>query len=254
MTDQRSGPTGLPRAQQSIRDRCVHPSGGFRAFRKEEVEQTISDRFEQKVAEFPDRVAVKTRRLELTYAELNRAANRVAQRLRAECGDGVEPVALLFEPSVPAVCATLGGLKAGKACVALDPAYPLARTRHILEDSQARVILTDRHHRALAREWGGQVIDLDEIDAEDDGTVERTTSADSLACLIYTSGSTGRPKGVAQSHRNLLHLQMNYTNALRICPDDRLTMLRSMTVIGGMRDLFAALLNGAALYPFDFKG
>src|SRR6185503_10818751 len=66
-------------------------------------------------------------------------------------------------------------------------------------------------------------------------------------------GSTGRPKGVMQTHRNVLHFMMNYTNGLHICSEDRLSLLYSFSVNGGAHDIFAALLNGAALGPYDLK-
>ena len=71
----------LPPEQQAIRAKCFHPTGAFVEFKKEEVEQSIPDRFEQQVARYPDRVAVKTKADALTYAELNQAANRVAHAI-----------------------------------------------------------------------------------------------------------------------------------------------------------------------------
>jgi acyl-coenzyme A synthetase/AMP-(fatty) acid ligase/acyl carrier protein len=76
-----------------------------------------------------------------------------------------------------------------------------------------------------------------------------TISPDNRSWILYTSGSTGQPKGVSQNHRNVLHLMMNYTNALHICRHDRMTLLHS----GLTLDIFGALLNGAALYPLEIK-
>ena len=56
-----------------------------------------------------------------------------------------------------------------------------------------------------------------------------------------------------QTHRNVLHFMMNYANALHICPEDRISLLYSFSVNGGAHDIFAALLNGAALCPYDLK-
>jgi non-ribosomal peptide synthetase component F len=67
--------------QQAIRAKCFHPTGAFVEFKKEEVEQSIPDRFERRVGRYPDRIAVKTKANALTYAELNQAANRVAHAI-----------------------------------------------------------------------------------------------------------------------------------------------------------------------------
>ena len=68
----------LPPEQQAIRDRCFHPTGIFFEFKKEEIEQSIPDRFEKQVRQYPQRLAIKTRSAELTYDELNQVANRIA--------------------------------------------------------------------------------------------------------------------------------------------------------------------------------
>ena len=63
--------SGFPPEQQAIRDRCFHPTGKFVEFEKEEIEQSIPDRFEEQVRKYPRRLAIKSRKHELTYDELN---------------------------------------------------------------------------------------------------------------------------------------------------------------------------------------
>ena len=110
--------------QQSIRAKCFHPTGKFIEFKKEEIEQSIPDRFEQMVRMYPDRLAVKARSHQLTYDELNKAANRVAHGILAQRREGNEPIVLLFQHDAPVITAILGVLKAGKIYVPLDPSYP----------------------------------------------------------------------------------------------------------------------------------
>ena len=81
MSDVAQHITDLPPEQGAIRAKCFHPNGTFVEFKKEEIEQSIPERFEQIVAKHPDRIAVKTKADALTYAELNQAANRVAHAI-----------------------------------------------------------------------------------------------------------------------------------------------------------------------------
>jgi non-ribosomal peptide synthetase component F len=141
-----------PPEQQAIGAKCFHPSGSFIEFAKEEVEHSIPARFEKQVSVYPDRIAVKTRRHSLTYAELNGAANRAAHAILAHRAKGEKPVAFLLGHDVSLISAILGALKAGKMCVVLDPSLPRARIAYILEDSQAALLVTDSKHLASARE------------------------------------------------------------------------------------------------------
>jgi non-ribosomal peptide synthetase component F len=219
----------LPAEQEAIRVKCFHPSGTFVEFEKEEIEQSISNRFEQQVHSNSNRIAVRTRSHELTYDALNRAGNRMARAILAQRGTGEEPVALLLEQGAPVVASILGVLKAGKFYVPLDPSYPQARTTYMLEDSDAHLIVTNTQNLSLAKELaqnGRQVMNFDELDLSlSTENLELCVSPDNLAYMIYTSGSTGQPKGVVQTHRNMLHDIMNYTNAFHICRDDRLITL-----------------------------
>lgn len=131
------GTGGLPPEQQAIRDKCFHPTGTFVEFKKKDIEQSIPDWFEEQVDRYPNRVAVKTGSEQLTYDELNKAANQVAQAILAQKGAENEPVALLFEHGAPAITAILGALKAGKIYVPLDASVPPARINYMLDDSHA---------------------------------------------------------------------------------------------------------------------
>lgn len=239
--------------QQSMQSRSVRPTNAFVEFKKEEIDQSIPDRFEKQVDRYPDRIAIKTRNQELTYKTLNQAANRVARSILNQRGKGEEPVALILENGAPMIAAILGVLKTGKIYVPLDPSLPRARITYILKDSQADLVVTNNKNLSLAESLAqnvSQLVNIDELDsclsAEN---LDLSISPDTLTWIIYTSGSTGEPKGVVHNHRNLLHFIMNYTNGFHICADDRLTLLYSCSVNAGAHDIFSALLNGASLYP-----
>src|SRR5262245_59090667 len=98
--------TGIHEQQVCIHAKCFHPSGTFEKYRREEVAQSIVDRFERQAERLSDRLAVKTPVCSVSYRELNQCANRIAQRLLALRGEKPEPVATLFETGVPFVQAS----------------------------------------------------------------------------------------------------------------------------------------------------
>lgn len=243
--------------EQTARGRCFGPRNPFVRFAREDVEQSIAQRFEHLVARYPERNAIVTGNQSLTYKELNRAANRLAHVMVQLRGTGSEPVALRLEHGADLIVAILAVLKAGKIYVYLDPSFPETRIADILEDSQPGLIVTNSRNLYRSSEWAQspvEQINIDDLDpslsTENPGIA---ISPDALAWILYTSGSTGRPKGVVHNHRNLLHNIMTYTNGMHICADDRLTLLHSCNVITSAKNLFGALLNGATLYPFNVR-
>ena len=172
----------------------------------------VHELFEAQVLRTPEAVAVECHGTHLTYQELNRLANQLAQRLR-ERGVGPEtPVGLLMKRSAELVISVFGILKAGGTYIPLDPAYPEERIRYMLEDSQAAMLVT---HTATQQMVSGNSIPVVSIDncgmcrdsgAElSNGHLPAHQKANNLAYILYTSGSTGRPKGVAIEHRNVVN-------------------------------------------------
>ncbi len=230
---------------------------GPRLFAKSETEQSIPARFEHQVARHPGRVAVQTDHETVTYGALNCDANRVALAVADLTRPSDQPIALLLESGIPMIGAMLGALKAGRMYVPLDPRLPDARLGLMLEDSLAGGIVTNRRNRALAERVGRnrcELIDVDELEPPSGAAnLGVPIVAEAPAWILYTSGTTGRPKGVVQTHRNVLHFVMIYTNGLRIVADDRLSLLFSCAVNAGAHEIFTALLNGASLHLVDLR-
>ena len=162
--------------------------------------------FEEQAARVPDAIAVEYEGQQLTYAELDRGAHRLALQLQQL---GVRPdvcVALVLERSLDMMIGLLGVLKAGGAYVPLDPTMPPARLQFMLADSQAPVVLTTTQISAQLPEHAATVVLVDqELDTTPDAVLKTGITPDNLAYMIYTSGSTGQPKGVMITHRGLVN-------------------------------------------------
>lgn len=247
----------LPAEQAAILDRCFHPSGSFVEFPAVDVEASIPARFEAMARLYGDRPALIAGARRVSYAELNRAANRLARAILTKCGPGSAPVALLFASAVSSIVAILAVLKAGKAYVPLDASYPQARLAAMLTDSQAQLVVSEKSLFPLLQAADSirrPVLDIDAIDADlSDEDLGIAFAPSDYACIMYTSGSTGEPKGVIQNHRNILHKVLTHTNDYRICVEDRLSLLYSYAFSASVRCIFGALLNGAALVLLDIK-
>jgi amino acid adenylation domain-containing protein len=164
----------------------------------------IHQLFEQQVARTPSGLAVVCGDRNITYRELNHAANRLAERLQ-NLGVGPEIyVGVCLERSVEAATALLAILKTGGAYVYLDPSLPRKRLQELRIDSQPRLIVANGEFRNLAgEEFPYLDICSSEFEVEDSINVPSHVTPDNAAYLLYTSGSTGKPKGAVEIHRSL---------------------------------------------------
>jgi amino acid adenylation domain-containing protein len=201
--------------------------------------------FEAQVKRTPKATAVVMGDVQLTYAELNARANRLAGYLQ---GLGVGPevlVGICLERSPQMIVGLLGILKAGGAYVPLDPAYPQERLALMLEDSGIGVMLTERHLRQYLPRHEAPVVCLDDDLETDDAPLLEHVAPDNLAYVIYTSGSTGRPKGVQITHQAVVNFLCAMQKEPGIDAHDRLLAVTSLSFDIAALELYLPLTVGA---------
>ncbi len=207
---------GLPLLPAVERNRLLVEWNATQAVRPEG--ETLHGLLQAQAARTPEAPALTCEDRSLSYGELDRLSNQVAHALREL---GVHPddlVAVFMERSSAMMVALLGILKAGGAYVPVDPSYPEARIAHMLEDSGARLILTQDSLRGRLPAAHPGVLCLDSgwsaLSAQPPSAPAPAAGPDNLAYVIYTSGSTGRPKGVQIEHRAVV----NFLHAMRERP------------------------------------
>ncbi|WP_432009095.1 amino acid adenylation domain-containing protein [Streptomyces bacillaris] len=225
-------------------DTAVEGSGASGAGRAETLTALIA----AQIARTPDAVAVEFGAGSLTFAELDRAADRIARRLT---GAGAGPgslVAVSAERSLDLVAGLLGVLRSGAGYTPLDPEYPADRLAFMLADSGAGILLTQRG-LPVPEGCAAHVLLLDEEDGQE-GSYDGELAApcvDDIAYMIYTSGSTGRPKGVPNTHRSIVNRLRWMARTYGVGPDDRVLHKTPTGFDVSVWELFLPLITGARL-------
>jgi amino acid adenylation domain-containing protein len=202
-------------------------------------------------AKKPNAIALSYNDISLSYGILNKYANQLAHCLLAAGANVGTMIAICLDRSVDMVISILATLKIGAVYVAIDSDHPKERVDYILEESKAKILLTQQR---LLKNYShlDTIISFD----RDWSTIEKFPSVNPelvfhpscLAYLLYTSGSTGKPKGVVVSHLNLLHAYSGWKEiyGLENQHDSHLQMANfAFDVFTG--DMIRALCSGGTL-------
>ena len=214
------------------------------------LHQLLSDQAEK----IPAKVAVSFGDQKISYKQLNEQGNQLARLLAI---NGVKPgdrVAFALDRSVEMIVALLGILKSGGVYVPLDPQFPLNRINYMLEDSQARILLTSEKYKGYYESKATELIVENEwaaLETFDKTNPDTGVKGNDLAYILYTSGSTGNPKGVQIAHYNLVNFLVSMQNAPGISAEDKLLAVTTISFdIAGL-ELFLPLLAGAEIVLAD---
>ncbi|EZF27693.1 hypothetical protein H103_00368 [Trichophyton rubrum CBS 288.86] len=220
----------------------------------ETVESTVPLVFAQQVKERPSNIAIDAWDGQLTYSELNDVSDVLAQHLTYL---GVVPellVPLCFDKSLWAVVAQMAVMKAGGACVNLDPSHPQGRLETIVKDSQTSVILCAPHYSGIL---GSSTPQNEVVVTEDlihklagspDSSIEPSPpSPANAAYVLFTSGSTGKPKGIVIEHRSLCSSSKAHGIRWGIGAETRVLQFAAYTFDVSCADIFTTLQRGGCI-------
>ena len=184
-----------------------------------------------------------------SYQEMDELTTRIAAALQKRGVHERDRVALLLPRTSRLILALFGVLKSGAAYIPCDPEYPADRVKLILEDSEARYIITtaDRMDTVPA----DKAIDVEDLIAAHDDYHAPDITAEDLAYLIYTSGSTGRPKGVMLHHRSICnylygHPANVFANGV-MTDAKRIMSVTTISFDAALQDIGTAYYNGKTL-------
>ena len=238
------------------RERCLELSRGpVRAFSEN---LGCHQLFERQAQATPDAVALAIgtgdARKQLTYAELDAHATRIARHLQAR---GVVPgdkVGICMPRSLDQIAALLAIVKAGAAYVPLDPTYPLDRLRFILADIDARLVIVSRNTGIELDESATKLVLEDEagqLDQYDTAPLGLDHSPEAPLYVIYTSGSTGKPKGVVMPHRSIVNLVEWQARESAAAPGALTLQFASLNFDVASQEVFSTLSSGGCLQLVD---
>jgi amino acid adenylation domain-containing protein len=215
----------------------------------------VPDLVQHQACVTPEAVAVSADGCSLSYRELDRRSDQLANYLLSL---GVTPgsvVGLCLERSVDFPLAALSILKAGGAYLPLEPKTPQRRLRTMLSAAQVSVVLANSSMLESVQGDGRELVALDRRSAE----INRcsfdapaiSVTPEELAYVIYTSGSTGTPKAVAIRHDSLLNLCQWHNRAFKVTAADRATQLASIGFDAAVWELWPHLIAGASVHLVD---
>jgi acyl-coenzyme A synthetase/AMP-(fatty) acid ligase/acyl carrier protein len=215
-----------------------------------DTDSSLGGRFDRLLGTRGETLAVAGGASQFSYSALDRRAEGY---LAACCERGWPGLgsraALLMGHGSPQLAAALAVLRGGGAVVTLNPNDPPARLSEIRETVTPAVLITEPRfmERAKAAGFDDEAV---VIEPAQGSPRHIDVPPDALAFLICTSGSTGRPKIVMQTHRNMLHNILRYTNGLAVRQSERIAWLASLSGMQGIVTAWCGLMNGATVYPF----
>ena len=210
------------------------------------LDKTIVDIFSEQAVKNPNNIALDFNNETITYKALNEKSNQVARYLLEKGVKEEELIPIFIDRSLEMIIGILGVLKAGAAYVPIDTIFPNDRIKFILNDINARFIITGFPDKDFDCQYALNINEF-QFDDYEKSAVNLRITPDQVAYVIYTSGTTGRPKGVLIEHRNVIRLFFNESSLFNFNDTDVWTLFHSFSFDFSVWEIFGALLYGGKL-------
>lgn len=220
-----------------------------RGSEQEYEQKCIHQRFEDQVEKTPDAIALIFEGYTLTYRELNQRANNLARQIQKQAVVPDTIVGIMVDRSLEMVIGILAILKAGGAYLPIDPQYPNERIEYMLQESEAKILLT-QDDCIDDIDFSGTTINIqDQTVYSGDGTnLANVNTPQDLVYVIFTSGSTGKPKGVMIEHQNVANLIQFEHAKTNVDYRTKILQFASISFDVSFQEIFSTLLAGGQLY------
>ncbi|AMR32672.1 hypothetical protein A0256_15200 [Mucilaginibacter sp. PAMC 26640] len=217
-------------------------------------EKALFTLFNESVQRYPNKVAIRFQDRSLTYTEVSDTANRIANLLSVMGVKKGDVIGLALDRSPEMIISLLAIMKSGAAYVPLDPEYPKDRIEFMLEDSSAKILITQAkysgHYAGNSTELIIEKALADSVGLPVSEPNSQVTGSD-LAYILYTSGSTGKPKGVQIAHHSLVNFILSCQKKPGITSADKTLAVATISFdIAGL-DIYLPLSVGAELVVAD---
>ncbi|MEL6495991.1 MAG: amino acid adenylation domain-containing protein, partial [Cyanobacteria bacterium J06623_7] len=209
----------------------------------------------------PDKIALVTGALSLTYAELNKRINQLAHYLHGKLQERSQNIknnkliGILLDRDSDLIISLLAVLKIGAAYIPLDPNFPTERINYIINDAAITYLITKENVGLSDFDTNLSIINLDReqenIQRQSTANLNLDIQPQDLAYVIYTSGSTGKPKGVAVQHNSLLNFLYSMKEQPGIEENDRMLAVTTISFDIAALEIYLPLITGAKVILAD---
>jgi tyrocidine synthetase III len=216
----------------------------FNATKKDKMPFShLLEGFKISVANFPTKQALYDGQRNLSFIELDKESDKVACWLVSNGIEKGNVIALLLPRSVDAIVAMLGVVKAGACYLPIDTQNPVERINYYIEDSEAKLVITDSEN-----EYKNNFIDIQTVLSDSSSVDLPLVKALDDAYMIYTSGSTGLPKGVKNRHESIVNSVLSQLEPHRMSEKDNFSQFSSYSFDASVFEIWMSLLSGSSMY------